>query len=122
MDLKDQINETLGRVDKLKEEQKKVKEMLSDIFVNDPTYQLHDTAVKDAQKTRNGTKKQIMKQPQATVLAAKIIDFKSQIKELNETLSGYLQNYQESSGLFQFEDENGEMREIVYTARLVKRN
>ncbi|MEK9201175.1 MAG: hypothetical protein AAB909_04355 [Patescibacteria group bacterium] len=120
LDLTSLINEHVGRIEKLKIEAGKYKEMLDDIFQNDPTYQQHDKLVKEAQKVRNGTKKQLMKMPQAADLVARIQEFKNMIKESNESLSGYLQEYQRSTGLFQIETSDGEVREIIYTARLIK--
>ncbi len=120
LDLTSLINEHVGRIEKLKIEMGKYKEMLDDIFQNDPTYQQHDKLVKEAQKVRNGTKKQLMKMPQAADLVSRIQEFKNMIKESNESLSGYLQEYQRSTGLFQIETSDGSVREIIYTARLIK--
>ena len=57
IDLTGMINSTMSQVEKLKIEAGKLKEMLDDIFQNDPTYQAHDKAVKEASKIRGNTKK-----------------------------------------------------------------
>jgi hypothetical protein len=120
MDLTGLINSHISQVDRLKVEAGKLKEMLDDIFVSDPVYQEHDKAVKEASKVRNATKKQILKQPQALDLTVKIQSLRTQIKEHNEELSGYLQDYARTTGTTSFETEDGTVRQIVYTARLVK--
>ncbi|OGD08251.1 hypothetical protein A2397_05550 [Candidatus Amesbacteria bacterium RIFOXYB1_FULL_44_23] len=120
IDLTGMINSTMSQVEKLKIEAGKLKEMLDDIFQNDPTYQAHDKAVKEASKIRGNTKKQILKMPQAADLSNKILELRAQIKERNQELSDYLQDYARTTGTNSFETEDGTVRQIIYTARLVK--
>lgn len=120
LDLTGLINTHISQVERLKVEAGKLKEMLDDIFISDPVYSEHDKAVKEAVKVRGATKKQIMKQPQALDLSVKIQSLRSQIKEHNEELSGYLQDYARTTGTTSFEAPDGTVRQIVYTARLVK--
>ena len=120
MDLTGLINSTIAQVERLKTEAGKYKEMLDDIFQNDPTYQEHDKAVKEATKVRSNTKKQILKTPQAADLANRVNELRSQVKDRNQELSDYLQDYARTTGTSSFETETGEVRQIVYTARLVK--
>jgi hypothetical protein len=120
VDLTSLINSHLEQIAHLREERGKLKEMLDDIFRNDPTYQTHDAAAKEASKIRLQTKRQILKLPQATDLANRILSLRSQIKERNEELSGYLQDYSRTSGTNSFETPDGEVRQIVYVAKLVK--
>lgn len=107
--------------DKLKEEVKKHKEMLDDIFANDPTYQEHNKAAKESNKIKAGTKSQILKQPQAAELDKKIKEMKQELKEGQGSLSDYLQEYARMSGVNEIEGEDGEVREIVYSAKLIKK-
>jgi hypothetical protein len=120
IDLTGMINSHLDLVEQLKTEAGKFREMLDDIFVSDPVYQEHDKAVKEASKVKAATRKQILKQPQALDLANKIQELRGQIKERNEELSGYLQDYARTTGTTSFEASDGTVRQIVYTARLVK--
>lgn len=112
----------ISTIDKLADEAGKLKDMLDDIFANDPTYQEHDKAAKEAAKVKSNTKKQILKQPQAADLDRKIKDLKSEIKENKVSLSDYLQEYARMSGVNEIEGEDGEVREIVYTAKLIKKS
>ena len=104
------------------EELKKLKEMLSDMFSNDSTYQEHDKAVKEATKIRTKTKLELLKQPAAGQLNNKIKELSSDLKDLQNALSDYLREYQRLSGSNEIEGDDGEVREIVYVARLVKRS
>ena len=119
LDLTGLINSHISQITRLKTEAGKFKEMLDDIFVSDPVYQEHDKAAKEAAKIRANTKKQILKQPQAADLTAKVQELRNQIKERNQELSDYLQEYARSTGTSSFETEDGQVKQIIYTARLV---
>ncbi len=114
------IKNHIASIDKLGEEQKKLKEMLDDIFANDPTYQQHVEKAKEATKVKTATKLEILKQPQAADLNLKIKSLKSQIAEQQDALSDYLGEYQRMSGLTEIEGEDGEMHQIVMVAKLIK--
>lgn len=108
-------------IDRIKADLKAQKEMFDDIFTNDSTYQQHNNKVKEAAKVRNLTKGQILKQPNVAAIAEKMKEMKSNQKELEMALSDYLREYARLSGANEIELPNGEVREIVYTARLVKK-
>lgn len=115
------IKNHVSQIDKLIEETKKLKEMLDDIFENDPTFNEHSEKAKEAAKLKQKTKAEILKRPQAHDLNEKIKSLKSQIKENQSSLSDYLQEYARLSGVNEIEGEDGEVREIVYTAKLIKK-
>ena len=112
----------MATIDKLTEEVRKHKSILDDIFANDPTYQEHDKVVKEATKVRTGTKQQILKQPQPAELDKKIKELKSELKENQGSLSDYLQEYARMAGVNEIEGDDGEVREIVYSAKLIKKS
>lgn len=112
----------ISTIDKLSDEAKKHKEMLDDIFNNDPTFQEHDKAAKEAAKVKQNTKAQILKQPQAADLDKKIKELKSELKENQASLSDYLQEYARMSGVNEIEGDDGEVREIIYSAKLIKKS
>lgn len=120
--LESTIKEHIASVDTAKGELKKLKEMLNDTFLNDSTYQEHDKAVKEATKIRTKTKSELLKQPAAAELNGKVRDMSSELKDLQNALSDYLREYQRLSGSNEIEGDDGEVREIVYTAKLVKRS
>ena len=55
-------------------------------------------------------------------LNPKIEEYKGEMKDAKEMLSGYLEKYQRVAGTNIIEGENGEIKEIVPQYRLVKRN
>ena len=120
--LESSIKEHIASIDTAKTELKKLKEMLSDMFSNDSTYQEHDKTVKEAVKIRTKTKLELLKQPAAAQLNTKIKEMSSDLKDLQNALSDYLREYQRLSGSNEIEGDDGEVREIVYVARLVKRS
>lgn len=115
------IKNHISAIDKLQEEVKKHKEMLDDIFENNPTYKEHSDKSKEASKVLGTTKAQILKQPQAAELSEKVKTLKSELKENQDSLSDYLQEYARLSGVNEIEGEDGEVREIVYSAKLIKK-
>ena len=114
------INSLISRIDDLKVSTGKLKDMLDSIFANDPTYELHDAAAKEASKVRNQTKKQILRLPQALDLNNKILDKKALLKDLQNDLSSYLSDYSRTTGFTTFESANGELLEIIVDYRFRK--
>ncbi len=121
LNMESMIKTHIASIDKFQEEYRKHKEMLDDIFANDPTYQDHLKKANEASKVKNETKKQVLRQPQAADLDKKVRDLKAEIKETEASLSDYLQEYARMSGTNEIEGEDGEVREIVYSAKLVRR-
>ena len=53
--------------------------------------------------------------------SGKVDELKSELKEAQEALSSYLAEYQKLTGSSEIEGEDGELRKIVYVAKLVKK-
>lgn len=120
--IEEMIKTHFSQIGDLQEEVSKHKEMLDSIFTNDETYQEHDKLAKEASRIKSNTKKEIMKRPDVATIADKLKVLKSEQKELKDGLSDYLREYQRLSGSNEIEGEDGEIREIVFTAKLVKRS
>ena len=116
------IKNHISMIDKLGVEMKKHKEMLDDIFKNDPTFQEHSDKANEANKVKQGTRAQILKRPQAAELDGKVKELKMALKENQESLSDYLQEYARLSGTNEIEGDDGEVREIIYSAKLIKKS
>lgn len=121
MNLEGVIKGYIAKLEQLQNEMRQQKEMLEDVLNNDPTYKLHSDAVKEANKIKSATKQQIMKQAQAALIASKIKEMKEEMNTMHIALPEYLQQYQQLSGVNEIEGNDGEMREIVYSAKLVKK-
>jgi hypothetical protein len=107
-------------ISKLKEETKKQKEMLDDIFANDPTFQDHSDKSKSASTLLKQTKAEVLKRPQASELNEKVKNGKAEIKELQGAMSDYLQEYARMSGVSEIEMEDGTVMKIQFEAKLVR--
>jgi hypothetical protein len=120
--IEEMIKTHISQMDTLQEQITKLKEMVDDIFVNDGTFQEHDKIAKEAVKVRSATKSQINKRPDVSDLNNKLRELKSEKVELQTGLSDYLREYQRLSGSNEIEGDDGQYREIVMSARLVKKN
>lgn len=114
------IRQHVEVINTLTEEKKKNKGMFDDIFANDPTYQEHDRAAKEAAKIRTGTKQQVLKRPQVKELNAKIKELNSDIKENKNSLSDYLVEYKRITESTQLELFPGEFIEITLSGKIRK--
>ena len=120
--IEEMIKTHISQIEELSGQTTDEKDIINDIFVGDATYQKHDEAAKETIRIRTNTKKEIMKRPDVADHAEKLKSLRSQKKELEEGLSDYLREYQRLSGSNEFEGDDGEVREIVYVAKLVKKS
>lgn len=116
------IQTTSSGINKKKADLKNLQEMVTSFLGQDSTYQEHDKAAKEAAKVRNGTKSQLLKDPAVSQTIQKIKDLKVELKEHQSSLSDYLREYERMSGTREIEDGQGDILEIIYVAKLVKRS
>lgn len=115
------INRYAADIDKTKNDLKDKNSMFKDAFENDAEYHELNAKVKDLNKKKNGAKQRILHQPSMEVLTAQINDLKSELKDAQDMLSGYLEQYQKVSGTNIIETEDGKIREIVPVFKLINR-
>lgn len=120
--IEEMIKTHLTQIETLQEEITKHKDMVNDVFANDETYQEHDKIAKESARIRFNTKKEILKRSDVAQLSNRLHELKSEQKELKDGLSDYLREYQRLSGSNEIEGEDGETREIIFVAKLVKRS
>lgn len=121
LSLDSMIKSHIKSLDKLSVELKQKRQMLEDTFANDPIFREHAENAKKAAKIKSETRSQIMKQPQVAQLSNKVKELSSEIKTRKLELSDYLLEYQRMSGVNQIEGDDGDVREIVNEAKLIKR-
>lgn len=109
------------RLETLTKELRVQKDMLDGILDNDEEYRTSATEASKYTKLKTIAKQKVLKQPESVTLVEKVKDYQSQIKELKVALSDYLSQYVTLSGINQIEGSDGVLRQIVYTARLVKK-
>lgn len=120
--IEEMIKTHIAQIEQLQEDITKHRDMVNDIFVNDETFQKHDKVAKEASRIRSNTKKQIMKRGDVADLSNKLMDLRSEVNDLQTGLSDYLREYQRLSGSNEIEGEDGQIREIVFVAKLRKRS
>jgi len=116
------IKSHITGLDDRKSKLKNYKEMMTSAFKNDPSYQEAEVAVKEATKLKKEAKARLMKLPEVSNVQQKVTEFASEIKEMDEALSDYLREYQRLSGSNEIILDNGEVHEITYVAKLLKRS
>lgn len=121
LNLENLVKSHIAGIDSRRKQLKEQRQMLDDIFTNDPTYNLHSEKAKEAARVKSQTKQQLLKQPNVAAIDEKIKALTTEIKEMDTALSDYLSEYQRMSGSNEIEGEDGEVREIVFIAKLVKR-
>ena len=116
------INRYEGDMKKMKDNLKIQSGMLRDAVEGDAAYHELDVQSKDLQKKKTEIKQRVMKTQAMEAVVAKVEEYKSEIKDAREMLSGYLEEYQRVAGTNIIEGEHGEIKEIIPQYRLVKRN
>ncbi len=115
------IKEKIERIEKLREEIRPHKEMLNSYLENDDTYREATALAKKASANKSEVKKRLLGTPQGKDLSSKVETMSSDIKEEEESLSDLLREYQKTTGSSEFEGSDGELRQIVLQARLVRK-
>lgn len=122
LSLEEMIKKYIIRIDQIKIDAKKQKEMYDDAFHNDPTFLENSEKAKTAAKDLQVTKKNIASAPSVIQVALKLKSMRMEVKEIEQSLSDYLQEYQRLSGANEIEGEDGKIRDIINTAKLVIRS
>lgn len=116
------INANIQKIDKLREDIKPVGEMIESLLDADLEYAELDQKAKEAAKVRSIKKKELTNTTNGKELNEKIKSLRSELKEAREALSTYLQEYQKKTGFNEYESPDGELRQIVFTVKLVKKS
>lgn len=118
--LQENINTSISQMQKLKEEQKKLKEMIDSTLLNDSVYQEHNKTVKEATRVLRNTKFSLFQVQSTKELIEKKKDISGQIKDLKNALSDYLLEYTRIAHVEQLELFTGDEVQIVKTAKVIK--
>ncbi len=122
LSLEEMIKSYIASLDRLSEEKRKLAEMLADGFNNDAAFKEASDKVKEANKAKAVARQQVMGRQGMIESANKLKSISAEIKEKQLSLSDYLLEYQRmANGVNEIEGYDGEVREIVHIARLVKK-
>jgi hypothetical protein len=122
LSLEDMIKRHISSIETLQVESKKHKEMFDDAFENSVVFRENAEKAKEAQKQKAVTRQEILKQPQMVQLADRIKTMREEMRDLRFALSDYLVEFQRLSGLKEIQDEQGEFREIINSAKAIKKS
>ncbi|MEI8067640.1 MAG: hypothetical protein WCG91_01665 [Candidatus Shapirobacteria bacterium] len=114
------INASTARFDTLNKEYQEQKSMLDSILESDVEYQEIAQEAQKQAKLKTIAKQKVMIRPEAVHIVEKIKDAQTQIKEIKTAMSDYLAQYVVLSGTNQIEGPDGVLRQIIYSAKLVK--
>lgn len=120
--LEEMIKNHIASLDSLREEMRKQREMFEDVFANDQVFRENAEKAKEANKIKSTTRQQILSQPAVNSIQSKIKSIRTDIKERQAALSDYLMEYQRISGANEIEGKDGEIREIINSAKLIKKS
>ena len=115
------INRYLVDIEKIKQQMKTQRDMFNGAIENDKAYDEQSKQVKELVKKRNAVKQDIVQQPAIKAIVLKQKELKEEMKDLSDALSRYLERYQQVAKTNIIEGEDGEMREIVPSYKLVKK-
>ncbi|KKT28605.1 MAG: hypothetical protein UW41_C0037G0003 [Candidatus Collierbacteria bacterium GW2011_GWC2_44_18] len=114
------IKTHIAHIETVKTELGKQAEMFNDVLNNDTDYKKAADEGKEVNKKKAEAKQNVLKSPSNASLNQKIKDMRQELKELKGALSNYLQQYQKIADTDQIETEDGEVRQIQYSAHLIK--
>lgn len=115
------IKTNIAKIDRVKEDVKPVREMMKSFLEGDEQYMQATEAAKKASQLKTGRKKELLETQNGKDLKNKLDALKMDLDEAQEALSYYLREYQRLTGLNEFEGEDGELRQIVSTVKLVRK-
>lgn len=121
LSLESLIKNHLQSINRIQHEYNEQKELLDSVLENDATYREHTERVREATKVKNATKQEIIKRPNVLTTHNKVKSLRAELGEQKATLAELLEEFRRTTGSNQI-DNNGEILEIVTTAKLVKRS
>lgn len=104
----------------IEEKLKRANEMLTDVYLNEPTYKEQQEKVKEQQKQLKVIKSQIESQPSVIGLINQVKEIKSEKKDRRVMISDYALEIYRRSGVTEF-DRDGQTFEIKTVAKIVKK-
>ena len=122
LEIEKAVKMKITALERLKEEAKPIREMLESTLQANLEYAEVLAAASEAAKKKSAKKKELLNNEAGKKIVQKLNELKAAIKENQESLSYFLQEYSRLTGAKEIEGEDGEIRQIVYVAKLVKKS
>ena len=120
LNIENLINAATLRLDEITKQLHEQKSMIDSLLESNAEYQELEKESKKQAKLKNSAKQNVLNDPGAKSTIDKLKENQTQAKELKIALSDYLAQYVAISGTNQIEGPDGVLRQIIYTAKLVK--
>src|SRR3989344_5444387 len=122
LNLEELIKNYIDSIEKITDALKQHRQMFADGFENNPTYRELEDKVKKENRARLELRQQILGQQSMRELAQKIKDMGTELREKKTSLSDYLLEYQRLANTNIIQGNDGQEREIINSAKAVKRS
>lgn len=120
LDLEQTIKTYYQGVQSKREEMKQYKEMISDTFANDKTLGEAEEKMKTLKMESNKIKEQLAGTSAVIEAKQKLKELMAEVRDLDKALSKFLLQYRDVAQTNQIMVREGEMYQIVQSAKLVK--
>jgi len=120
INIESMINNASVRLDELTRQLHEQKAMIDALLENNAEYQEVEKEAKKQAKLKSTARQNVLSSPEAKSTIDKLKESQTEAKELKIALSDYLAQYVALSGTNQIEGPDGVVRQIIYTAKLVK--
>lgn len=116
----EQINKRLKIISDITEEIRKIKSVYEESLENDPFYQEVQEKEKKLKEETQEKKAKVKAAPTIKNMDDEIKKLKNDLKEHKEALAQELADYYKESGSLQILDEDGNMKRIIFSVKLIK--
>jgi predicted nucleic acid-binding Zn-ribbon protein len=121
LDLEQMIKGYLSDMSRIREQLRSQREMHTSAFEQDASYNETNEEATKAKKKVAEIKQKLVKTDAIAAVTTKMKELKDEMKDAQHALSAYLNKYAELTNATRFTDDDGEIHEIVRTAKLVKK-
>lgn len=112
------IESKANKVMQLKQKSREKKEMLNNVFENDPAYQEAQAAREEATQQYKQRQSALNETAQVRQLREETREIRDEIKEIEESLSNHLINYHQLTNSTSFDTSEGDQWEFQIKARV----
>lgn len=112
------IERNADELDRLRTEQKQMRESLKNVFENDAQLVEAEQQAQELTRQLKQRKESLDNSPEVRQLKLKLADLKEEMKEIEETLNNHLINLFQLTGSNSFDTSDGDQREFVLRAKV----
>lgn len=121
LSIEQMIKNYMSDISRIREKLKTQKDMFKSSFESDKEFSDVDTEHKAIARKKTVAKQRIIKTDAVSAVSMKIKEIQEEMKETQQALSDYLNRYIQVSDSTEFMGPDGEVHQIVRTAKLVKK-